>query len=430
MDKRKNSFFFRNAGAVATVEFFWGLGFPIVLESTFLQLFLKELGASDLVVGTIPALFVFCSSCFPIFAGYLTRNIRFKKKIVMLVHIIPGTVIFLLGCTMLAVDERNILPVFFFFYTIFSITLGFAVPIWLNFLTRIFSQARAVPGLGYMMLAQNTAKIISSLFLLKIVSQYAFSAVSCAMVFLMTGTVFIVGALFFLVTREFEERDDPLPSQSSFLTHTREALKEILANKPFLVFLIADLDYYIIITTLSFYANYATQYYGVSQAVAAGFFVSCIYSGSITVNILLGTLDLLGLKQKFILSKYLTFMALLLLITVPGIWSFFLISFLLGTTRAIRNVVYTPSIKLFSGKSDATDYFALAPLLTAPIAFGFPLLFGRFLDLTSTMGPSSYKILFGSSAVLLLVTFAFTLKTRYHTPVPSLSKQERRGATN
>ncbi len=30
---------------VATVELFWGLGFPVVLESTFLQLFLKSLGA-------------------------------------------------------------------------------------------------------------------------------------------------------------------------------------------------------------------------------------------------------------------------------------------------------------------------------------------------------------------------------------------------
>ncbi len=423
MDSRKDNYFFRNAKAVATVEFFWGLGFPIVLESTFLQLFLKELGASDLLVGSVPGLFVFCAASLPIFAGYLTRNIRFKKKIVMIAHIVPGTTIFFLGCTMLAIDEKYILPIFFFFYTIFSMTLGFAMPLWLNFLARIFSQTRAVPGLGYMMLAQNIAKIISSLFLLKIIAQFAFSATSCAMIFLGTGTLFIVGALFFLICKEFEEEDDPLPSQSSFLVHTREALQEIVANKPFLVFLAADLDYYIIITTLSFYANYANQYYGVSQAVAAGFFVSCIYSGSIAVNILLGTLNLLKIKQKFILSKGLTGIALLLLITVPGIWSFFLISFLLGMTRAIRNMVYTPSVKFFSGKSDATDYFALGPLLTAPIAFGFPLLFGKILDLTSALGATSYKILFGASTILLLVTFVFTLQTNYQTPKTSQSKQ-------
>ena len=45
--------------AYPVVEFFWGLGFPIVLESTFLQLFLKNLGASSFVIGIVPALFIF-----------------------------------------------------------------------------------------------------------------------------------------------------------------------------------------------------------------------------------------------------------------------------------------------------------------------------------------------------------------------------------
>lgn len=413
MDRKKNLFFSRNAFSVASVEFFWGLGFPIVLESTFLQLFLKNLGASGFVIGLVPALFVFCSSCLPIFAAYLTRNIRFKKKVVLLVHLLPAIAIFLLGCVMLVADEDNVLLLFFAFYSLFSMALGFGIPIWLNFLARIFSETRTVPGLGYMMLSQNIGKIISSFFILKVVEQYAFSTRSCAWIFICTGTVFIIGALFFLLTKEFSEKGDPEPDHSSFMAHTRTALSSIVANKPFLIFLAADLDFYIVITALSFYANYATEFYNVDQAVAAGIFVGCIYSGSITVNILLGTLDLLRLKQKFVLSKCISCTALILLITVPGQWSFFLISYLLGMVRAIRNMVYTPSVKKFSGKSDATDYFAFAPILTAPIAFGFPMLFGKMLDMLSPMGANSYKILFGVSALFMIVTFYCTLKTEY-----------------
>lgn len=413
MNRKKDLFFSRNAFSVASVEFFWGLGFPIVLESTFLQLFLKNLGASGFVIGLVPALFVFCSSCLPIFAGYMTRNTRFKKKVVLLVHLLPAIAIFALGCVMLFADEANILVLFFAFYSLFSMALGFGIPIWLNFLARIFSETRTVPGLGYMMLAQNIGKIISSFFILKVVEQYAFSTKSCGWIFICTGAVFIIGALFFLLTKEFADKDDPEPDHSSFIVHTRKALGNIVANKPFLVFLAADLDFYIVITALSFYANYATEFYNVNQAVAAGIFVGCIYSGSITVNILLGTLNLLRIKQKFVLSKCISFTALILLITVPGQWSFFLISYLLGMVRAIRNVVYTPSVKKFSGKSDATDYFALAPILTAPIAFGFPMLFGKMLDMLSPMGANSYKILFGASALFLLITFYYTLKMEY-----------------
>ena len=413
MDRKKNLYFSRNAMGVASVEFFWGLGFPIVLESTFLQLFLKQLGASGFIIGIVPALFIFCSSCLPVFAGYLTRNVRYKKKVVILVHIIPAIAIFLLGCTMLLVKEVNVLVLYFAYYSVFSMALGFGIPVWLNFLARIFSEAKTVPGLGYMMLAQNIAKIISSFFILKVVERYAFSTASCGVVFLLTGTVFIIGALFFSLTVEFAEKGDPEPSHTSFVAHTRQALGEILANRPFLVYLAADLDFYIVLTTLSFYANYATQHYGVNQAVAAGLFVGCIYAGSITVNILLGTLNLLTLKQKFILSKCTTAASLLLLITVPGSWSFFLISYLLGMARAIRNMVYTPAVKKLSGRTDATDYFALAPLITAPVGFGFPLLFGKMLDLLSGLGTASYQILFAISAIFLFVTFWFTARTQF-----------------
>ncbi len=80
----------------------------------------------------------------------------------------------------------------------------------------------------------------------------------------------------------------------------------------------ADLDFYVILTVVSFYANYATGFYEVPAAVAAGLFVACIYVGSITVNIFFGAMNLLGLKQKFVLSKCISFTALVLLTFFPG----------------------------------------------------------------------------------------------------------------
>ena len=156
MDSRKDSYYPRNVVGVSVVEFFWGLGFPIVLESTFLQLFLKNLGASSLLIGVVPFLFIIGISCFPLFASYLSRNYRFKRSLVILLHLAPALTVLVFGLVLLVVrDSALILPLFLMFYALFSIFLGMGIPIWLNYLVRIFSEAKTVPGLGYMMLFQN-----------------------------------------------------------------------------------------------------------------------------------------------------------------------------------------------------------------------------------------------------------------------------------
>ncbi|GAB6191941.1 hypothetical protein [Desulfocastanea catecholica] len=148
-------------------------------------------------------------------------------------------------------------------------------------------------------------------------------------------------------------------------------------------------------------------------------FVACIYAGSITVNIFLGATNLLGLKQKLVLSKLITLFLLLLLSFLPGYHTFFLVSYLLGFSRAIRNMIYAPSVKKFAGKADTTSYFALAPILTIPVGCGFPLLFGKALDLLSFMQADAYRVLFLVSIAFILVTLYFSIKTDYNDPVLS-----------
>ena len=417
MDSRKDSYYPRNVVGVSVVEFFWGLGFPIVLESTFLQLFLKNLGASSLLIGGVPFLFIIGISCFPLFASYLSRNYRFKRSLVILLHLAPALTVLVFGLVLLVVrDNALILPLFLIFYALFSISLGMGIPIWLNYLVRIFSEAKTVPGLGYMMLFQNIGKIISSFFILAVVEKYAFSTTSSAFVFIATGVVFSVGAFSFLITKEIADPEDPEPDHSSFGQHVRGALAETVENRPFLLYLAADLDFYVVLTVFSFYANYATGFFEVAPAVAAGFFVACIYAGSITVNILLGMMNLLTLKQKFILGKVVTLSLLALLVVFPSHLTFFFISFMLGFVRAIRNVVYPPAIKKFAAKADATPYFSMAPVLTLPFAAGYPLFFGKMLDLLAWMGEDSYRLLFTLSGAILLVTLYLSCKIDFSGP--------------
>jgi MFS family permease len=424
MENPQDRYFRQNVLGVSVVEFFWGLGFPIVLESTFLQLFLKSLGASGFVIGLVPSLFVVGTSFFPLFSSYFARNFRYKRPLVVLLHLISALSILGFGIILLFLHESvNVLVCFFIAYSLFSICIGLTVPVWLNYLVRIFSETRSVPGLGYMMLFQNLGKIVSSFFVLKVVENYAFSPRSSAVVFIATGLVFIVGSICFFITREVADPRDPPPDSRSFFYHTKESLHDILANRRFLVFLIADLDFYVLLTAMSFYATYATGFYGVAPAVAAGFFVACIYAGSITVNIFLGAMDLLSLKRKFVLSKYVTVALLLLLVLFPAPAIFFLISYLLGFARAIRNMVYAPSVKKFAAKSDVTPYFSMAPLLTLPFAAGYPLIFGGLLDRLSFLQQDAYRLLFAVSVLFVIISLILAIKIDYDGPeVPALNR--------
>jgi hypothetical protein len=164
---------------------------------------------------------------------------------------------------------------------------------------------------------------------------------------------------------------------------------------------------------MSFYANYATGFFGVPVPVAAGTFVACIYAGSIAANILFGTMNLLGLKQKLVLTKFVTLLLLVLLIFVPGLYTFLAVSGLLGFARAIRNMIYAPSVKKFAATTDTTGYFSLAPILTIPIATGLPLLFGQGLDILVALEGAGYRLLFAFCAGFTLVTLYFAVLTDY-----------------
>lgn len=414
MNTLKDTYFRQNAAGVALVEFFWGLGFPVILESTFLQIFLKNNGASDFLIGLVPSILILGISLFPLIASYLTRNRERKKIIVLYLHLASSCSTLFYGVFLYFIkDTALILPAFFISYLIFSLCLGMTLPVWLHFLVKIFSQRKSVQGLGIMYLSQNTAKLISSLLILKMVEEFSFSLRSSALIFLFSGLCFLLGSLCFLFTKELPSPGPPVILKDGFYQHTRDTIVEMVQNKSLVKYLIGDLDNYIILTVLSFYAIYATQYFGIKDATAVGLFVALIYAGSILANLMLGTLNLLSLKGKFLSTKLLGLVILLILIFFPGFKGFLWASFFMGFCRGARGLVYSPAIKHFCKRADTTGYFAAAPLLTILFGSGFPALAGKMLDLFSQLGPLSYQILFGICFGLVIVTLIFSRLTDF-----------------
>jgi len=415
-----DTYYKRNVIGISGCEFFWGLGLPVVLESTFLQLFLKSLGASSFQIGLIPAFSFLGSSVFALLSSYFTVGLAFKRGAVIYLHLISGMSLVIFGAILFFFGEHApVLAIFFVSYAVFSICIGRTVPVWLNYLVNIFSEERSFSGLGSMMIAQNIARLASSLMIVKFVEKYSFSQTASGGIFLAVGLLFCLGSLFFFATKETSlpdpETDHP---RKSFFTYVRQSVSRIFQNTNFLIFLAGDMDFYVIVTVISFYANYATIFCGIAAPIAAGFFVSCIYVGAIVTNIFLGSLDIFLSRNKYLFSKMASMVALLLLIVFDYQWSFFLASFLLGISRGTRMIVFPPSVKKLSGLNDTTSYFAVAPIITVPFALVLPMAYGYFLDRFAYLHGASYRILFFVSLMLVMGSLYAVLRVNFQPGVP------------
>ena len=398
-----DKYYKRNVIGISGAEFFWGLGLPIVWESTFLQLFLKSLGATSFQVGLIPAFVFLGNSVFALLSSYYTEGLEFKRPSVIYLHLISGLSLVLFGAILFFLGEQApILTLFFTAYAIFSICIGMTIPVWLNYLVNIFTEKKSYSGMGFMLLAQNIAKLSSSLLIVKIVETYAFSQTSSAVIFLAVGLLFCGGGFFFLLTKEIPSTPNTSGQGGrSFRHYVQTTAVHIFKNRNFLWFLAGDMDFYVIVTVISFYANYATAFCGIESSIAAGFFVSFLYLGAIMTNFVLGSLDIFAPRNKYLISKTASMTALMLLTLFGSQWSFFLASGLLGVARGSRMVVYPPAIKKLSGQIDVTGYFAVAPILTTPFALALPMSFGTFLDHFSHLNGDAYRIIFLLSLAII-----------------------------
>ncbi len=411
MPDHTHRYFLRNTIGISSVELFWGLGMPVVMESTFLQLFLRSLGADNFTIGFIPIFFYVGVSVFSLVSGYFTAHMARKRTMVILLHILAAVPILVFGALLKALGlNRGTLPLFFICYAFFSLGVGLILPSWQNYLVKIFPDDRVMRAHSIMWITASLAKFLSSFVIMGIVERYSFSVQGASMIFFLVGCVFLAGSFFFLFTKEHTAGPARIVSRRhTFVRDVHRALR----NRNYLYFLFSDLEQYAVIGILAFYANYASEYCAIKPSLAAGMFVALIYLGNLLVSIFFGWMGLLQLRAKTLLAKLFSLIAVVLLISFQSLWTFLLVSFLFGVSRGTRTLVFAPVVKRLCGQADATNFFAIAPLLTLPLSALIPLLTGKFLDVTAYLGANSYRIMFSGMGLLMVLGIFLLLRVDF-----------------
>src|SRR6056297_3903199 len=93
--------FARNTAGISSVEFFWGMGMPILIESTFLQIFLRSLGASYFLIGLLPVFLGLSIPIFSLVSAYVSSRLQSKRLSVVLYHMAAALPVALFGLYLL-----------------------------------------------------------------------------------------------------------------------------------------------------------------------------------------------------------------------------------------------------------------------------------------------------------------------------------------
>jgi len=395
----------RNTAGISAAEALWGLALPVLVESTFLQLFLKHLGASDVIVGLMPGLLSAGVGVFALLAALLTSHLPSKRRAVIITHISASVPILAFGLVLIAAGTtRGTVNIFIFFYALFALAIGVTLPVWQNFIVSIFTEGRMFRALSVMLITQITCRFLGGLILVKFVERYSFSDSSMGACFITVALLLFAGSFFFLLVRE-ERTGDAAPAHT--VASLASAVRGILGNRDFVLFQLSNIDIFACVTVITFYASYAVECRGVDRAVAAGLFIALIQAGAVASNVLFGWFNLLAIKSKYFFAKSGGLSAVAILLAAPCLPGFLAASFLIGMARGVHNIAYSPAVKLISGRRDATDYFSVTPLLMLPFSFGIPFASGIFLNGMPGNAGCRYPILFAAMGVLVLASAVF-----------------------
>ena len=402
----------RNTAGLAWSEFCIGLALPVITaDAAFLPLLMRAAGGTTFEVGLMAAIFWAAMAFLPLVSAYLTRGAADKRTIAIVTNatlalppLVFGGVLLLLGPRLLSVAALIIT------YAFLAAAFGVSVPLWREYVTRMFPPQRVFAGLSVMFALQTVARILSGLLAAALVERFVFAPAMVGSVFIGTGVLLAAAALMLALTRELAPAAPAAaPGNAAAGARFVDVVATALRNRSFLLYMANDIEFYASSAVTAFYAVYATEHIGVAAAAATAFVVAT-HTGSMAAYLFLGRSRLLSLRQRLILGKCLSVAGVLLVLAAPAPWAFFAASALIGIGRASRQLAFLPVVKLLSRRSDATAYYALGQLVTMPFSVGLPLLAGQVLQLLAALGSDAYRLVFGALAALMALSMFALLR--------------------
>jgi MFS family permease len=345
----------------------------------------------------------------PLFAAFLTSKMPYKKGPTVWLQAVASAGIIFLGLLYIITGSKSGAYILFIsFYSFFAVWLAATIPVWQNFIVKIFTPEDGIRGISVMMFAQNAAKLLSGFILAFTVSRTGIGVTAAGFAFLASGIMFMAGSIAYAWA--IEDRDNIEMNAGRNMTgYFSHYFRHILKNRDMLLFLLQDIEFSAVVVFISFYSRFAVSYCGIPVSMATGVFIIMLFAGAVSANMLVGFTKGFSIKARYIAIKISTLAGMAVLILFRSEAAFFAASFLLGFSRAGRVQLYGPAVRGISGLDDASPYYAIAPIIIMPATSLLPVGMGSLLDSLAFMKAGSFTVSFEclfAVAALSVIPFA------------------------
>lgn len=393
-----------NLAILAGVEGAWGLGSAFVSYVVILPVFLSRLGAPEVVLALLPAVFMVCLSAPQLLVARWTRHLPVKKFVFTNVHY-PGCVS-LLALAWVAVRWSESRPSWavaaaFVWLALFGLSISLAMPMWVNLMAKLFPPRVRGKSLGYVFLLSSVCGALGSIAAAWVLHRYAFPT-NFAVCFTVGGVLLsgCVTSFFWLREPASEAVTEDRPS-----TFWRDVGGILRRSAGFNWFLAARFVGSLGLMAAAFYTVAAVERFDLPSAYA-GRFGAALLAAQVVGSLAAGRLgDAWGFRLPVLLSPLLNLAAAVTALAAPSAGWCYLVFVFYGLHRAFAMVgVHTLTIE-FCSAEDKTTYVALGSTVLCPAYVLGPLAGG----LLARYHPARYDAVFVATIVCCLVAAVVTV---------------------
>ena len=360
-------------------EFFWGFGSSFHTIYAVVPLFLKKLGAPEVIATSSAGIFSIIIAVPMLITAALTRNITNTKRLVIGVHCIILFVAFIMGYVFTFSDiikNPNAWEIYFMLFIAYSLAIGTIIPIWADFLEKTTNRSLRGKFFGIGFTFNSIGALIGGIALKNILDKNIQFPRNFGIGFI---TLFFSLAIGTFVFYFFKEKEDYIKKKS--LKTFKKEIKEIIVKKTNLHrYLFSRVFYCATLPAMGLYAVYCQNKFNFDISEVGLFTILNVISMGV-FSYASGHLgDKYGHKVSMILAYSFHFLAVILALFSKNMFIVYCIFISIGAGQgafmpSAMNLIYD-----FAKDKDKKTYMAIIDSFLAPFAVLFLLGIGFLVN--------------------------------------------------
>ena len=377
-------------------------GMSMVSMVVVLPAFLKRLGASDIVIGLLPAIFFIGMLLPQVFMSFFIEGRIRHKPWCMFIGIIQRLPWLAMGFLTLLFAKSNpnlLIGLFLVCYLITHLSYGFSAPAHGELIAKAIPPTRRGIFMGLGVVGSNALGILGGLYIKFVMKSGWFEYPNTYVVlFFSCSVVLWISYIFFAMNRE--PLLWPNRREKNLVSYFR-SLRQILRNDhSFRRFIVSRILAASRVMSIGFFLIYAVEKFKLSDKVIGDFVIVSAAAMLLTAPLLGILSDRAGHKVNMLLCGVFLIAATVIAIFATHWRMMYAVFALLAISMAADMVSKRNIIFLFAPQGKRPTYLALVATFAAPFFLGFSLLGGWLAE----SSPYGYHAPFVVAVVLNLAS--------------------------